>query len=325
MTEQNINKNEEEIDIVEVVKKLWRNRKLISMVTVFFMIIGIVYAIFATPIYKSTLTMYPAAGGEKMGGLMSMAASFGISSGGSKETYNIEDVVKSRTIAREVVLHKWKTKKYEKLVSLIEYGGKEVKDTVNAVYGAVNNYGKMVSISTNKKTGLITLNVETSDPVLCAEIGNYLGKALTKYVQEYQGSKAIDNIEHINKRLLSVNNELKDIEEDLKIFQIKNRDMSSPQTQLEYGRLQRKLQIKQQVYLTLNQQIELAQIDKIKKSPVINILDKAEVPLFKVRPKRSLICIIYTFLGGIIGCGIVLLLPFINDKFGELKLAKYIK
>lgn len=325
MTEQNTNIEEAEVDLVEVVKKLWRNRKLISFVTIFFMIIGIIYALFATPIYKSTLTMYPASGGEKMGGLASMAASFGISTGDSNETYNIEDVVKSRTIAREVVLHKWKTKKYDKPVSLIEFSGEEVKDTLKALYKAIKNYGKIVTISSNKKTGLITLNVESEDPILSAEIGNYLGKAVTEYVQEYQGTKTIKNIEHINKRLLTVNNELIDVEEKLKTFQIKNRDMSSPQIQLEFGRLQRKLQIKQQVYLTLNQQIELAQIENIKKSSVINILDRAEVAIKKSRPKRSLICFAFTFIGVIFGCGLVLLIPFINQSFGEIKCAKYIK
>lgn len=325
MKEQNINIAENEIDLIELIKKLWRNRKLISIVTVIFMVIGVLYALFATPIYKSTLTMYPAAGGEKMGGLASMAASFGIASGGNAETYNIEDVVKSRTIAREVVLHKWKTNKYDEPVSLIEFSGEKIKDTLEAIDEALENYRKVVSISTNKETGLMKLNVETEDPVLSAEIGNYLGRAVTKYVQEYQGTKTIKNIEHINKRLKTVNNELTEIEENLKIFRIKNRDMSSPQVQLEYGRLQRELQIKQQVYLTLNQQIELAQIERIKKSPVINILDKAEVAIKKSKPVRSLICIAFTFLGGIIGCGLVLLLPFINESFGEIKLAKYIK
>lgn len=316
---------ENEIDIVEVIKKLWLNRKLIAIITGLFMIIGVVYALLSTPIYQSTLTMYPAAGGEKMGGLMSMAASFGISAGGSKETYNIEDVVKSRTIAREVVLHKWKTAKYDKPVSLIEYNRNEIKDTNRAVYSAIKVYNSWVSISTDDRTGLMTLFVETEDPILCAEIANYIGRAVTKYVQKYQGGVANRNIDHINDRLIAVNQELKEAEEKIKAFQLNNRDMSSPQVQLEYGRLERQLQIKQQVYLTLNQQIELAQIEKIKKAPVINILDKAEVPFLKIKPKRSIICIAYTFLGGLIGVGLVLLLPFLVKIFGEIKIAKYIK
>jgi uncharacterized protein involved in exopolysaccharide biosynthesis len=325
MSQQKQNKEDYEIDLVEIIKKLWRNRKVITIITGIFMAIGIIYALCATPIYKSTLTMYPASGGEKMGGLMSMAASFGMSTGGSKETYNIEDVVKSRTIAREVVLHKWKTTKYDEPVDLLGFDGKLVKDSVKAVYSAIIGYNKLVSIETNKATGLMKLNVETEDPILCAEIANYLGQAVTKYVQEYQGGESKRNIEHINKRLVEVERELKSVEELIKIFQTKNRDISSPQARLEFGRMQRDLQIKQQVYLTLNQQIELAQIEKIKKSPVINILDKAEVPLYKIKPKGSLIMVIYTFLGGIMGVLFVLIIPFLKTTFGDFKLAKLVK
>jgi len=326
MKQSDNNIKEHEIDLVEVIKKLWRNRKVISIITGMFMIIGIIYALFATPIYKSTLTMYPATGGDaKMGGLMSMAASFGMSVGTAKETYNIEDVVKSRTIAREVVLHKWKTSKFDKPVSILEYSGKEIKDSTHAIYSAILGYNSWVSIQSNKETGLMKLSVETKDPILSAEIANYLGQAVSKYVQEYQGSEANSNIDHISKRLLSVNKELTDVEEKIKVFQINNRDLSSPQIQLEYGRLQRELQIKQQVYLTLNQQIELAQIEKIKKSPVINILDKAEVPLFKVRPKVSLVCLIFTFFGVVLGAFYVLIDPFLRENFGKYDISRFIK
>jgi len=326
MKQSDNNIKEHEIDLVEVIKKLWRNRKVISIITGMFMIIGIIYALFATPIYKSTLTMYPATGGDaKMGGLMSMAASFGMSVGTAKETYNIEDVVKSRTIAREVVLHKWKTSKFDKPVSILEYSGKEIKDSTHTIYSAILAYNSWVSIQSNKETGLMKLSVETKDPILSAEIANYLGQAVSKYVQEYQGSEANSNIDHISKRLLSVNKELTDVEEKIKVFQINNRDLSSPQIQLEYGRLQRELQIKQQVYLTLNQQIELAQIEKIKKSPVINILDKAEVPLFKIRPKRSLICIVFTFIGFLIGTFVVLIDDFLREKFVNYNTSRFIK
>ena len=128
MTEQNNKKEELEIDLVGIIKKLYRNRKFISIITGGFMLIGIVYAFASNPIYKATLTMYPAAGENKVGGLMSMASSFGMNVGGAnKETYNIEDVLKSRTIAKEVVLHKWKTTKFSKPVSLLEFSEIEIK------------------------------------------------------------------------------------------------------------------------------------------------------------------------------------------------------
>lgn len=327
MTEQNKNTEEYEIDLVKVIKKLYLNRKLISIVIAIFMVIGVVYAFAATPIYKSNLTMYPSAGeNSKMGGLMSMASSFGMDiGGGSKGIYNIEDVIKSRTIAKEVVLHKWNTNKFNYPVNLLEFSGKEIKDSVEALYSSIESYNKMISIETNKETGLMNLSVESEDPLLSAEIANYLGEAVTQYVQENQGVKAKRNIIHIIKRLEEVSKELVSAEEEVKNYKLNNRDSYSAQSQLELGRLSRVLEIKQGVFLTLSQQKELAEIEKIKKTPVINILDKANIPLFKEKPRKSLICIVFTFLGGLLGVLFVLIIPFLNDKFGDFRLAKIVK
>ena len=40
---------EEEIDLVEVVRKLWKNRKLILKITVVFMVLGVLVALFSGP------------------------------------------------------------------------------------------------------------------------------------------------------------------------------------------------------------------------------------------------------------------------------------
>lgn len=327
MTEQNKNTEEYEIDLVEVLKKLYRNRKLISIITGFFMVIGLIYAFTATPIYKATLTMYPAAGeSSKMGGLMSMASSFGMNIGGvNKETYNVEDVIKSKIIAKEIVLHKWNTNKFAKPVTLLNFHSKVIKDTTLAVYFAVQSYDNMIKIETNKETGLMNLSVESTDPLLSAEIANYLGEAVTKYVQDNQGVNAKRNISHIEKRLNEVSKELVIAEESVKNYKLNNRDEYSPQSQLELGRLSRVLEIKQGVFLTLSQQKELAEIERIKKSPVINILDKASVPLFKIKPQKSIICLAFAFLGGIVGVLFVLVVPFIKEIFGDFQLAKFVK
>ncbi len=316
---------EDEIDLVEVVKKLWRNRKLIMAVTFLFMVIGVVYALLATPYYRATLTMYPATGEKKAGGLMSMAASFGVSLGGGAETYNVEDVIKSRKIAKEVVLHEWNISGSEAKMNLLDFWEIESEREEMKMFLAMKNWKDVVSVSTNKESGLMSLGVMTKDPLLSAQIANYMGKAVTDYIQEHQGAVADNNLAHIDLRLKDVKKELKEAELALKEYSESNRDISSPHAQLEVGRLSRELEIKQGVYLTLNQQRELAMIDKVKKSPVINILDEAEVPLLKEKPKKAMICVAFTFLGGILGVGLVLLLPFMAENFGEFRLARLVK
>jgi len=49
-----------DIELMEIIALLWSKRKLIAIITGAFTFIGIIYAfLIATPMYKSTLTLYP--------------------------------------------------------------------------------------------------------------------------------------------------------------------------------------------------------------------------------------------------------------------------
>ena len=43
------------------------------------------------------------------------------------------------------------------------------------------------------------------------------------------------------------------------------------------------------------------------------------------KPKRGLICVLFTFLGGFAGVGTVLALPFVANVLGNDKLKRFIK
>ncbi len=317
---------EEEIDIIDIIKKLWRNRKLIMIVTAFFMIIGIAYALLATPYYQSSLTMYAANGESNKGGsLSSMAAMMGIGGGSTSSSYNISDVVKSKKIARELVLNKWNTKKYSVKKNLIEYWQMEGENDDLIIFSAIEKCRNMISLSTDKETGLMKLSILSTDPVLSAEMANYLGEAVTRHIQQHYGESVENNLEHINTRLIQVEEDLKTKELALKNYKETNRDGNSARSQLEVARLMREVEIKQGVYLTLNQEKELAMIEKVKTKPVINILDKADVPFRKAKPSGLMICIVFSFLGGILGVALVLFLPYLAENFGEFRLARLVK
>lgn len=316
---------EDELDIVEIIKKLWRNRLLIIIVTVFFMALGVIYALRATPMFNSTLSMYAANGEGKKGGFRTMAALMGMGSSMSVNNYNISDVVNSRKIAKELIFHKWNTKSSKEKKNLLAIWGIKGGNKDVVLHKAIKKCTRMISISSDDETGLMELSVMSIDPVLSAEMANYLGEAVTKYIQEHVGESLENNLGHINTRLAQVKEELIEKELALKTYKEKNRDINSATAQLEIARLMREVEIKQGVYLTLNQEKELAMIEKIKTKPVINILDKAEVPVFKAKPSGAKICIGFTFFGGIIGVALVLLLPFLAENFGEFKLSRMIK
>ena len=55
---------------------------------------------------------------------------------------------------------------------------------------------------------------------------------------------------------------------------------------MERARLLRNVEVNQEVYITLRQQLELAEINYLKEKPIVNILDNANIPPEPIKPQR---------------------------------------
>ena len=64
-----------------------------------------------------------------------------------------------------------------------------------------------------------------------------------------------------------------------------------------FSQLLREVEAKKEVYLTLQQQLELARIEEVKKSPILHILDYAVAPVNKSSPNRFLFLITFGLIG----------------------------
>ena len=86
---QNRQIEEDEIDLIELFKKVYLEKKLIFKVTLFAFVFGVVYALFQPNEFTSTTTFIPQlssgvkTGGSSLGGLASLA---GINLGGMESS-----------------------------------------------------------------------------------------------------------------------------------------------------------------------------------------------------------------------------------------------
>ncbi len=79
---------EDEIDLIQLTKTLWKSRRKVIKITIIFMVLGVLVALLTPPEYSVTTVMVPQVGGKsKLGGLSSLAAMAGVNlnvSGGSE-------------------------------------------------------------------------------------------------------------------------------------------------------------------------------------------------------------------------------------------------
>ena len=118
---------EQEIDLVELIQKMWANKGLIIKSTIVFMIIGLLVAIFSAKVYTASCDVVPqssdSSGASRMSSLAAMA---GISLGQMQDVKTIspmvyENIMQSTTFRKELMQTKIDFEKAGRSVSFFEY------------------------------------------------------------------------------------------------------------------------------------------------------------------------------------------------------------
>lgn len=101
--------NSDEIDITEILKKLWVKRSFIIKLTVVFLLIGLFVALFSPVQYTSTCTVVPQGSRSGGGGLGGVAAIMGVNLGtammteGTLSPVMYPEIIKSVPFTREIM------------------------------------------------------------------------------------------------------------------------------------------------------------------------------------------------------------------------------
>ena len=119
--------NESEIDLIEVIRKLWSKRKFILKVTVICACLGILVALFSAKEYSAGCTMVPQLGEKNvnsgLGGLAAMAG-INLASSGSGDVLSPKiypKILSSVPFQKELMQAKIKFEEYEEPVCLLDY------------------------------------------------------------------------------------------------------------------------------------------------------------------------------------------------------------
>ena len=145
-------------------------------------------------------------------------------------------------------------------------------------------------LSTNvvQKTGLVELALRTRDATVSASLLQRILGELERFNQGSRRSQASAERRFTERRFDELRGELNAAEQRQVAFLERNRDFeNSPLLRFENDRLQRDVQLKQQVFQTLSQALEQARIDEVRDTPVLTIIEPPSPP--PVRDRRGLL------------------------------------
>ena len=304
--------------------KLWDKRKKLLFINGAILIITLLYLLFIVkPYYESSVVILPEYGSKSnmLSQLSGLAALAGVRVGELAATEIYQNLLQSESVMAPVINSMYLTKEYPDSVNLIQYFEINTKDKNPEIqkrkrYLAVLELLTKVNISTDidRMTKILTVKATMPEAQLSADVVNKLVESLDQYIRTKRKSYAGEQRYYLEKRVDQIKDSLSISENKLRDFREQNKMITqSPNLLLEQGRLMRNVEIRQNVYIELTKQLELAKIDEIKDTPILNIKENAKNPIIKAGPKRMNMLILILFFS-LLGSGAYFLFEDIISK-----------
>ena len=327
------NIKDDEIDLVEILKKIYKSRKFILIISFSFALLGVAVAMLS-PIKFSSETIFITQNQESNSSSLSGVASLvginlGASNFGGEIPSSMYPQVTQSPKFKRLLLNsnidfdnKINLKQY-----LIDYYKLNTEnDKINSdLYvselenDCFNIIDEIISVNVNQKDGFISLSATL--PV--AEYSTNLTINAKEILQEI----IINNkIESANQNLIFSQQQLKEkklifdeIQAKLAYFSDSNLNSVNSFVINERDKLEAEFQIINAVVTELSKQVEQVKLQVSKDTPVFSTIKEAVIPINRTSPKRTQLIIIFGFIGFVISIGIILTKDILFDVFKEVK------
>ncbi len=165
----------------------------------------------------------------------------------------------------------------------------------------LKNLEERISVDINSRSGLIQISIKMQDPFVCAQVADYAVNYLTEYVINYHVGKELKNYRFIKERFQEARFNFEIAQRKLATYRDKNQRIATSVNRSEEERLESEFDVAFDLYKTLAQQQEKAKLKVQEETPVLHVLDPIQVPYKKSEPRRLLILILSSFIGGMFG------------------------
>jgi uncharacterized protein involved in exopolysaccharide biosynthesis len=202
------------IEILDIIAILLKYKKMIIFPTLIVSLIAVVYIMLVPKYWVSTAKFMPL---QEQRATMPLAGSqllgMGLSMLGPQIQVNALEmiaIINSRTFSENVV------RKFD-LIAYFEIEDEDERVEMEEAVEALNK--KVKDVNLDRETGIITLNTETKDKHLSADIANYYIELLDRHNLENRMTKGRQKREFIEERLTNVKAKIDSIANEINKFQ----------------------------------------------------------------------------------------------------------
>ena len=335
----------DEIDLIELLKKVWSSKRFIVRWTGYFIVIGLVVALLSPKEFTASSTFIPQTSESKTGGSLSGIASLaGINLGGATTGGEIPPTlypqilnsvpVKRSILSIEVPLDQtsvsYSTYLLEKPTPILSLVKKYTIGLPGVILGAIRGTEEstetssnpmivtqeekglfetleaQIALSVNEKEGFVELSVTTDDATVAAVLTSKVKEILQQQIIDYKIQHGKEYLNFTQKQYNEKQKEYFALQDEVARAKDQNKNIISERYQNQFKQKEGELLIAQSVYQELAKQLEQAKLQVAKDTPIFSTIKPVTIPTEKSAPKRSLILVIWAFLGFVFSVGVVL-------------------
>jgi uncharacterized protein involved in exopolysaccharide biosynthesis len=302
------NNSDDEIDLAELWRAIWSGKYIIIVISFIFAVSSVAFALSKPDVYKASVLLSPASS-DSAGGMGALAGQFGglaslagisLGGGGTDKTALALEIIKSRAFLETFII------KHELLVPLMASENwdratdslvinKELYDSKNnkwlrevsllktsapSPWEAYQRFLSLLTISQDKATTLVTIDIEFYSPEIAKKWLVWLITDVNNFMREQDEQEAQSSINYLTK-------------------QLEKTEVSAMETVF---------------YQLIEEQTKNMMLTKVSAEYVLKTIDPAQVPDTKAKPKRALIVVLGTMLGGVLSILIVLIRHFTKNN-----------
>ncbi len=276
-----------QVDLVGIIKKLYKKKLLIVGTVLAVMILASIFILLKPNKYESHASILPSGKTDDMAAMKELVGLAGFAAGNDNNSSRLfptilrSDYIKNALIEREFVYRHDGEVFHRKLQDYFN------EDNIDYLKLAIDG---ILSIDMDKPTGVINVSVETKYPGLSQAILTEILVELDHFNMYKRRSSAKENVRYLERELKEKEAELRAAEDSMETYQMANRNWynsTDPRLLKTIARMKQNIEVLLQTYKYLRTQYENARLEAQKDMPIVRILDSPTLPILKSGPHRA--------------------------------------
>ncbi|CAM1352055.1 Wzz/FepE/Etk N-terminal domain-containing protein [Tenacibaculum ascidiaceicola] len=167
-------------------------------------------------------------------------------------------------------------------------------------------------IENNKKDGFVKISFSMPEALAAAQMTKKAQMILQEAITSFKIEKAEQELYFIQQRYNEVKLDFEKKQATLASYKDRNQGLITSRSQSYLRRIESEYNLAFNLYSELAKQLETQKIKVKENTPVFTVIEPVSVPVEKSKPKRGLIIVLFTFLGGFMGIIYVLRKSLLN-------------